>query len=479
VDKVLSTLRTFGILVAIWVILAIVALATGVLPGMARDGDDPAPVANEDAGVDREEDEPDAGRRVAAARDAGPRAPLDAGIAQPSEPAEPSAPQEGAPRYTVCEGSAQPSLVRAQVFGDDRPELIVGCAAGWEVISIAASGPVRVALFAAPAAPADQRRVAGPAAIGDIDGDGHDDLVLPLSFESAQGASRGGGLYWIPRDAMGGVREPALLAPIAAVDVATGPMDAQSGADIAAMNRTNALAQLPSEAWVIGGGASPSRLATLAVGLSGSAVRVGDLDRDANTDVVALASGRVTIHFGDGQGAFARSHSFELTNAREIAVGDLDGDAGADLAVLGEGLLWIEGGPLTAMEPHPVAGVPPALRGLVMADLNADRRLDLIGWDHPRLFVMHQGENAAFTAIPDTMALADGGTFGPRRHALADLDADGAADDLALLGTSAENGPLELVIVIDALRRVDITPDAAITIPDAPLVLRAALPTPG
>lgn len=470
-DKIVATLRTFGILVALWVILAIVALATGVVPGAARDAE---PQAERDAGAP----DADAGPRV---RDAGARRERDAGPSlDPIAPEpEPIAPQEGAPRYTVCAGSGEPSLSLAQVFGDDRPELIVGCGAAWEVISIAAGGLVRVAVLTAPDAPADQRRSAGPAAIGDVDGDGHADLALPLVFESAQGASRGGGLYWVPRDAIGGVREPVALAPIAAVDAAIGPMDAQGGAEIVAMNRTNALAQLPSEAWVLGGGAAPARLATLAVGLNGSAVRIGDLDRDANADVVALASGRVTIHFGDGQGAFPRSHSFELTNAREIAVGDLDGDAGADLAVLGEGLLWIEGGPLQAMEPHQVAGVPAALRGLLMADANGDRKLDLIGWDHPRLFLMTQGESAAFTAEPQTMGLAAGGTFGPRRHALADLDADGAADDLALLGSSGNESALELVIVIDAFRRVDINPDAAISVPDAPLVLRATLPVAG
>ena len=228
------------------------------------------------------------------------------------------------------------------------------------------------------------------------------------------------------------------LAPIAAVDVAVAPLDAQTGADVVAMNRANALAQLPSEAWVFAGGASPTRSAALNVGLGGVAVRIGDLDRDGNGDVVSLARDRVGMAFGDGQGAFPRTHTFQLAGAREIALGDLDGDGGEDLAVLGGGLRWIRGGALDGMEPRGVEGAPDALRGLAILDVDGDGKLDFVGWDHPHLVVLKQADGMTFTA--DT-ALTLAGPLGPRRHALADLDGDGAPTTSCCWGRPARARP--------------------------------------
>ncbi len=469
-DKVWATLRTLGILLALWVILVAVALIAGVVPldGAARpaeaesDGEPAAPDAGLAAG--------DAGAGATEARDGGPST-LEALTADEEE----SPPREGPARperWTVCPASGEPSLAAAQLFGDETPELVVGCADRWEIVSV--RGPSRVAVFTAPAAPAGQRARTGSAASGDVDGDGLPDLVLPLMHETPQGASRGGGLFWIPRDGFGGIREPSALAPIAAVDAAVAAIDAQRGAEIVAMNRANALAQLPSEAWIFGGGGAPARLAAVRVGVGGSTVRVGDLDRDGNADLVSLSSGRVGVAFGDGQGAFPRTHGFELPGASEIALGDLDADGGVDLVVLGEGLRWIRGGALEGMEPRGVDGVPAALRGLSIADVDGDGKLDLAGWDHPRLMVLRQAGEVSFA--PEVALTLSGGALGPRRHLVLDLDGDGSADDLALLGTAADDGPLELVLVMDATGGAEITPsDEAAPLPDAPLVLRAQL----
>lgn len=488
-DKVWATLRTFGVLLGLWVILAVVGIITGAVPleglrrraptedapdataaappadgGVAAAGDDGgAEAAEAEAAATSAAERPDAGPGEAAAADVAPDAPAASTVA--------------AARWSVCPaGAADPSLAAVQVFGDGRPELVVGCPDGWHVLGLGPGGPARVAVFSAGAAPAGQRTRTGPAAAGDVDGDGHPDLVLPMARETEEGASRGGGLYWVPRSAYGGVRDPVALAPIAAVDAAVAPLDGSAGAEVVAMNRANALAQLPSEAWAFGGGAAPTRQAALVTGLGGLAVRVGDLDRDGRADVVALARGRVDLHFGDGRGAFPRSHTFALNGAREIALGDLDGDGGADLAVLGDGLRWIRAGALEGMEPRGVDGVPATLRGLQVVDANADGKLDFAGWDHPRLVVLQHRDEVDF--VPRTAITLAGGPFGPRRHRLTDLDTDGATDDLVLLGTTAgDDAALEVVLVTDALGGAELTPEnEARPVPDAPLVLRAALP---
>lgn len=472
-DKLFASLRTVGVLLGLWVILAVVGLVSGAIP---LDGSPPGGGPDDDA--DGGVVEADAG---ASDEDAG-TARVDAGTATP-DPTEPEPTPEGtvaaAPglaRWSVCPGSSDPSLAAVDVFGDARPELVVGCRDGWQVIGLGANGPARIARFTTASAPAGQEPVAGPAARGDVNGDGVADLVLPLALLGDNGASRGGGLFWVPRDGFGGIREPVSLAPITAVAAVVAPIDGEAGAEIAAMNRANALAQLPSEVWVFGGGASPTRTAAVVAGLGGSALGVADVDRDGHADVVALSAGRVDLHFGDGAGAFPRSHTLELPGARELGLGDLDGDGGTDLAVLGDGgLRWIRAGALDGMEPHGLDGVPANLRGLEVLDADADEKVDLIGWDHPRLVFLRQRDPVDFE--PRTGFALAGGPFGPRRHRVADLDGDGQADDLALLGTTAEeDAPLELVLVMNALEEGEQTPaEAASELPDAPIVLTAAL----
>ncbi|MCB9594609.1 MAG: VCBS repeat-containing protein [Sandaracinaceae bacterium] len=475
-DKVFASLRTFGVLLGLWVILVVVGIVFGVLPipGLTPDADPTADggVADADGGVDAD----DAGARAdAAAPDAGTEPP-EADVEPPPEEVAPAAPvAEAAARWSVCEGSADPSLAVLDAFGDARPEIVVGCREGWHVLGMSATGPSRIARFLVAAPPADQQAIAGPMARGDVDGDGTGDLVMPLAYVGDHGASRGGGLFWIPRDSFGGIREPALLAPITAVSAIVAAVDGETGGEIVAMNRANALAQLASEVWIFGGGASPTRAAALVTGLNGSAVAVMDADRDGHPDVVALADGRVDLHFGDGAGAFPRNHTLELPGARELGYGDVDGDGGADLVVLANDLRWIRAGALDGMEPHGIDGVPVNLRGLQVLDADGDGAIDLLGWDHPRLMFLRQREPVDFE--PRTAFTLAGGPFGPRRHRVADLDGDGTNDDLVLLGTTAEEGaPLEIVVLLDALEGAELTPsDEARPVPDAPLVLTATL----
>lgn len=478
-DKVFATLRTFGVLLGIWVVLAVVGIVTGVIPIEDLMGGGDGSQTATDAGVE--------------AADGGTEEAADGGVERASTEAEPSE-DEGeagtsgdAPpaastgdglgtRWAVCPRSAtEPSIAIGELFGGGAPEIVVGCADGWHVVGLGPAGPFRIGRFEIEEPPRDQLPRTGPAAFGDVDGDEHPDLVLPLAFRSDNGATRGGALFWVPASPFGGIREPVVLAPIAAVSAAIAPIDGAAGEDVAAINRANALAQLDSEAWAFSGGAAPARMQALPLGVEGAAVAISDLDRDRHADVIALSQGRVDLHFGDGAGGFERSHTLELEGAREIALGDLDEDGAPDLVVLGQGIRWIRAGALDGMEPRGLDGVPTQLRGLQAVDTNADEHVDLVGWDHPRLFVLRWRAEVAFDPVSGVSLV--GGSFGPRRHAVADLDGDGAADDLVLLGGEAgDDAPLELLMIMDALEEAELTPPAeSRPLPDAPLVLRAIL----
>jgi hypothetical protein len=380
-------------------------------------------------------------------------------------------------RFSVCLSGREPTLAAGALFGDERPELVIGCADRWEVVAMSAAGPMRVATFRAPPLATGTLARAGSAASGDVDGDGAPDLVLPLALEADDGAVRGGGLYWIARDGFGGIREPAALAPIAAFDAAITAFDAQSGAEVLGLSRGNPIAQVPSDVWVFSGGAAPSRRAALPAGLAGDAVRVGDVDRDGHTDAVTLARDRIGVAFGDGLGAFPRTRAFELQGVRELALGDVDGDGGLDITLVAGGLRWIRGGPMDELEPRPIEGAPSTLRSLNALDLDGDGRSEIAGWDHPRWIVIRVIDGAARTEPALTLA---GGPFGPRRALVADLDGDGARDDLALLGSAGEDSVLELVVVPDALGVGDVTTsESARSLPSAPLTLDATLPSAG
>ena len=474
-DRIVATLRTLGVLLGLWVVLAIVGIVAGVIPfetlgaRAAGEADDASTVdagpgsrPSADATVDGEATEADV---------AGETDDTDG----PEETHATETSRDRTPRWIACASIPEaPSIAAGQIYGDGSVELVVGCAEGWHVFGVHDGTPVRVATLTIAdghAPPPDARPHVGAAVIGDVDDDGRADLTLPLAHVASSGATRGGALFWVPSDAYGGIREPHALAPIAAVDVTI------TARGLYAMNRTNALAQLPSEAWVFARGASPERVAAAPVGTSASALAAADLDLDGHEDIVALSPGRVDFRFGDGAGGFSREHTLEIEGAQEIALGDIDSDGSADVAVLTDrGLRWIRAGSVEGMEPRGIDGVSATVRELSLRDLNGDSKIDIALWDHPGLVVLEQHEPLAFVAR-SAAALTDP-ALAARRHVLTDLDSDGAPDDLALLAAvGTDEAPLELVLIMNALERRDTHPaELAHPIADSPHILRAQLP---
>jgi hypothetical protein len=463
-------LQTFGVLLGIWFALALTALLLGEMPVETDRGTPP-----------RESD--DAGTYIADAgsiQDAGSYE-LDAGEAEIIVDAGTASPRLRPHRWIVCpEPAIAPSLMGIDLIGDGRTELVVGCGDRWEVFSIREGTPIRVARVDTPPGEGDPN--AGPAIAVDFDGDERRDLVLPLARYGAGGATRGGGLFVVPRDRFGGFDPPRALAPIAAVAIAAGAIISQSPRDLAVIHQANPFARLPSEVWVFAGGSSPSRRSVLRTGVGASGLGLGDLNLDGKLDIIVSSSddARVDIFAGDGSGSFPHRQTLSVVGATNIVVGDTDGDGSSDAVIEASGIALIparraQEGELEAMR---IESAPSNIRGVALAQLDSDPEMEIIGWDSPRLLAFERIGETWESRVRIELGRATDGTaeLGARRHLVTDIDGDGNAD-VVLLGVSAIDGPrmLELVF-IPGLERGVVDVGERREILDAPWVLRVPLP---
>ncbi|MCB9733956.1 MAG: VCBS repeat-containing protein [Deltaproteobacteria bacterium] len=105
---------------------------------------------------------------------------------------------------------------------------------------------------------------------------------------------------------------------------------------------------------------------------------LADLDNDGDLDLAVATEGNVQIVLGNGDGTFAAARSAPATSVTLIASGDLDADGDLDLvAVESETavVLLNQGDGTFSRGATTPAG--PAASGMVVADLNADGRLDI------------------------------------------------------------------------------------------------------
>ena len=143
-------------------------------------------------------------------------------------------------------------------------------------------------------------------------------------------------------------------------------------------------------------------------------VLVGDLDGDGHLDIVDCTDyGPIYTFYGDGHGNFTRGAN--------IVVSDTD-----------------------MRSPH----------GFTLIDHNGDSRPDLIGLDgsHMRAFVNPGNRSAAWTSIgnillgdyPSLRPHQAGANVGP---AAGDLNSDGSIDQVAIVGTPEETGPVNIIVL--------------------------------
>ncbi|GAB4213469.1 MAG: hypothetical protein OHK0013_37340 [Sandaracinaceae bacterium] len=427
--------KTTGVLLAMWLALGLVGWLAGAFPDAA-----PTPL---DGGAERDAEV--ASSDDAASLDAGPEP--DAWVA----PAEPPPPPPGPTTTILCAAPDDVRWARGDLAGDERAESIVGCADGPQLFGFVGDGAlVRIARFT-PIRPTPL----GDAAFADVDGDGRRDLLLAM----------GEGLFWIPRDASGGLAEPQVLAPARHGALATASMDASPGEEIVVVHGE---APRP-ELWLFRGGSAPVHTATVPAPLDTVALAILDLDVDGHLDIVAVGAQQVLLAFGDSRGGFTRTRSL-TPGGRGVFV--REGQRPEVLIEREDGACTLTPAPELADGGAcvPLDGVGGEVRGLATT---GDGRL--VGWRHPNLVVWSEARWELAATLATTR-------FGVHRFAL-ETRAD--ATSVWLLGSAArdEARALELVSIPFATTSTTSEPfvlrdGAAQGVADGPMPLAVALPDP-
>ncbi|MBK8977589.1 MAG: VCBS repeat-containing protein [Planctomycetes bacterium] len=222
----------------------------------------------------------------------------------------------------------------------------------------------------------------GSMAVGDVDGDGIDDLLLGISYSVADERYgvrlyRGtAGLGFVDRTA---VDVPRVAPPRAAVvnDVAFGDVDGDGDLDALLLRVTTAPTLLINDG---AGGFSTAALSPLwLLSPPPNHGAFADFDGDGDLDLAVCILERIDVLENDGSGTFTQRNS--LSNpmrATDFATADLDADGNVDLVQTGcsDSGVWWGDGAFGFVRQHLATGC--AASQILLADLDADGDHDLV-----------------------------------------------------------------------------------------------------
>jgi hypothetical protein len=190
-------------------------------------------------------------------------------------------------------------------------------------------------------------------------------------------------------------------------------------------------------------------------GGDGIIAEVADLDGDGTNDVIVsnIYNGTVSVLLGNGDGTFAAPVSYATeTNPTLIATGDLNGDNKVDMVVgsqSGNVSVFLNNGDgtLSSAVPYSNGTNSYSLGAVALADLDGDGKLDLITDDGGAIRVREGAGDGSFGAATDYAT--NNSNYGDPSIKFAVGDADGDGDlDIALADWSTSgirlllNGPV-------------------------------------
>jgi hypothetical protein len=231
--------------------------------------------------------------------------------------------------------------------------------------------------------------------------------------------------------------------------VAAGDVDGDGHADLV-LSRASGGAPIEIYLNVVDGDVGPRRLAAtpLPIGTgSASNVTLADLDADSDLDIVTTSDsgGSNTVYRNTGGGTFIVATTLPGGTARAVAAADLDGDGAPDLA-------FANTGPNTIYLNRGASGFSRAAdlgtddsRDVMAVDLDLDGRKDLVfaNANGPSRYYRNLGAGAFAAAV-----VVD--TLGARTVAAGDFTRDGRPDLVFGVVTNAAGPPANTVYRNDA-----------------------------
>jgi Ca2+-binding RTX toxin-like protein len=286
-------------------------------------------------------------------------------------------------------------------------------------------------------------------ALGDLDGDGHLDIVAANNGSNTISVLLGNG--------NGGFAAAAgspLAVGLIPLSVALGDLDGNGNLDIVTADfNSNAVSVLLGNG---AGGFTAAPGSPVAVGTGPRSVALGDLNGDGNLDIVTADSNSntVSVLLGDGAGGFAAAAGSPVAVGllpSSVALGDLNGDGSLDVVTANAGsnnvsvLLGDGNGGFAPAAGSPVAiGSQPS--SVALGDLDGNGHLDIVAANSNsnNVSVLLGDGTGGFTAASPA---ATAGT-GPASVALGYLDtAQTTNEDTPLVFSAARNNA---IVISDA-----------------------------